>query len=232
MMTTSTIERLCGSAALPGLLLALTAATGPASRAGSARRRRRTPRARDSPRTARRSPDLPWSDDASWTGLPGRRPASRSPYISWLPGGPADDTCSGCTGSSISREELCMSPSRSRRSRAAALVVGAGLASAGLTACSTSVGTNQGASASTPIQHLVVIYQENVSFDHYFGSYPVAANSSGSRFSAAPDTPTANGLTGPLLTANPNGANPRRLDPATIGDVLTCDQDHNYTDEQ
>jgi phospholipase C len=43
---------------------------------------------------------------------------------------------------------------------------------------------------------------------------------------------TANGLTGPLLTANPNGANPRRLDPATIGDVLTCDQDHNYTDEQ
>ena len=125
-----------------------------------------------------------------------------------------------------------MSPSRSRRSRAAALVVGASLASAGLTACSTSIGTNQGASPGTPIQHLVVIYQENVSFDHYFGTYPIAANSSGSRFSAAPDTPTANGLTGPLLTANPNGANPRRLDPATIGDVLTCDQDHNYTDEQ
>ncbi len=24
----------------------------------------------------------------------------------------------------------------------------------------------------TPIQHLVVIFQENVSFDHYFGTYP------------------------------------------------------------
>src|SRR5262249_46499516 len=28
----------------------------------------------------------------------------------------------------------------------------------------------------TPIQHLVVIFQENVSFDHYFGTYPIAAN--------------------------------------------------------
>jgi phospholipase C len=35
-----------------------------------------------------------------------------------------------------------------------------------------------------------------------------------------------------LLTANPNGANPRRLDPAVTSDVLTCDQDHDYTDEQ
>ena len=24
----------------------------------------------------------------------------------------------------------------------------------------------------TPIKHLVVIFQENVSFDHYFGTYP------------------------------------------------------------
>ncbi|MGN6628618.1 MAG: alkaline phosphatase family protein, partial [Candidatus Nitrosocosmicus sp.] len=28
----------------------------------------------------------------------------------------------------------------------------------------------------TPIKHLVVIFQENVSFDHYFGTYPYAAN--------------------------------------------------------
>ena len=28
----------------------------------------------------------------------------------------------------------------------------------------------------TPIKHLVVIFQENVSFDHYFGTYPNAAN--------------------------------------------------------
>ena len=26
----------------------------------------------------------------------------------------------------------------------------------------------------TPIKHLVVIFQENVSFDHYFGTYPNA----------------------------------------------------------
>jgi phospholipase C len=31
----------------------------------------------------------------------------------------------------------------------------------------------------TPIKHLVVIFQENVSFDHYFGTYPNAANPKG-----------------------------------------------------
>ena len=34
-------------------------------------------------------------------------------------------------------------------------------------------------SAATPIKHLVVIFQENVSFDHYFGTYPNAANTDG-----------------------------------------------------
>ena len=29
----------------------------------------------------------------------------------------------------------------------------------------------------TPIKHLIVIYQENVSFDHYFATYPNASNS-------------------------------------------------------
>ncbi|HUZ65506.1 MAG TPA: hypothetical protein VMU82_17515, partial [Acetobacteraceae bacterium] len=31
----------------------------------------------------------------------------------------------------------------------------------------------------TPIKHLVVIYDENVSFDHYFATYPKAANPPG-----------------------------------------------------
>ncbi len=31
----------------------------------------------------------------------------------------------------------------------------------------------------TPIQHLVVIFQENISFDHYFGTYPNATNPQG-----------------------------------------------------
>ena len=100
--------------------------------------------------------------------------------------------------------------------------------------------------ATTPIKHVVVIFQENVSFDHYFGTYPQAANISGQPFHAARNTPRVNGLadtpgaggTGNLLTNNPNRdaggnqVNPRRLDPANINDVLTCDEDHNYNDEQ
>src|ERR671937_2403531 len=31
----------------------------------------------------------------------------------------------------------------------------------------------------TPIKHLVVIFQENQSFDHYFGTYPRAKNPPG-----------------------------------------------------
>ena len=42
---------------------------------------------------------------------------------------------------------------------------------------------------STPIKHLVVIFQENVSFDHYFGTYPYAANPlGGAQFHAASRT--------------------------------------------
>jgi phospholipase C len=58
----------------------------------------------------------------------------------------------------------------------------------------------------TPIKHVVVIFQENVSFDHYFATYPVAANNTGNEpsFTAAANTPSVNGLSGPLLTNNPN----------------------------
>jgi phospholipase C len=87
---------------------------------------------------------------------------------------------------------------------------------------------NDGAT-STPIKHLVVIFQENVSFDHYFGTYPNATNTDGSPFHASPRTPSVNGLAGNLLTNNPNGANPSRLSHAQ---ALTCDQGHGYTAEQ
>jgi phospholipase C len=86
-----------------------------------------------------------------------------------------------------------------------------------------------GSRTATPIKHLVVIFQENVSFDHYFGTYPVAANTDGNSFSAAPGTPEVNGLTPALLSNNPNQVNPQRL---TYSEALTCDQDHAYTPEQ
>src|SRR5579863_10628996 len=44
----------------------------------------------------------------------------------------------------------------------------------------------------TPIKHLVVIFDENVSFDHYFGTYPYAANTDGTAFTAKRDTPKVN----------------------------------------
>jgi len=94
------------------------------------------------------------------------------------------------------------------------------------------------ARTATPIQHLVVIFQENVSFDHYFGTYPYARNLKGEPpFYAAPGTPTVNGLSPALLTINPNlnsangagASNPSRLSPAQ---AATQDQDHDYTAEQ
>jgi phospholipase C len=85
------------------------------------------------------------------------------------------------------------------------------------------------APASTPIRHLVVLFDENVSFDHYFGTYPHAANTDGPPFHAKPGTPSVNGLTPSLLTHNPNTYNPARL---THSQALTCDQDHGYLAEQ
>jgi phospholipase C len=90
----------------------------------------------------------------------------------------------------------------------------------------------------TPIKHLVVIFDENESFDHYFGTYPYAANTDGTPFYAKPGTPKINGLyskitksgpVGPLLTSNPNEYNPQRL---THSEALTCDQNHDYFPEQ
>jgi phospholipase C len=98
----------------------------------------------------------------------------------------------------------------------------------------------QSDSTATPIRHVVVIFGENISFDHYFGTYPNAKNPSGEpRFNPAPGTPSVNGLNNGLLTANPNAlnkalngtgaVNPFRLDRSQ---AATADQDHNYTPEQ
>jgi phospholipase C len=92
----------------------------------------------------------------------------------------------------------------------------------------------------TPIKHVIVIFQENVSFDHYFATYPFAANRTAGepRFEAAPDTPAVNGLiTGPAAPPNNptlNAAGTGTVQPFRLGrnQVTTCDEDHNYTDEQ
>jgi phospholipase C len=89
----------------------------------------------------------------------------------------------------------------------------------------------QSAPTDTPIKHVVVIFGENISFDHYFGTYPVATNPNGEeKFHAKFHTPAVNNLlSAGLLTQNPNSVNPFLLSPA---DAVTCDQDHNYADEQ
>ena len=92
----------------------------------------------------------------------------------------------------------------------------------------------------TPIKHLVVIYQENVSFDHYFATYPHATNPIGEpAFHAKKNTPTDINTVenAGLLTNNPNlnplngagAANPFRLD---VTQAATADQNHSYTPEQ
>ena len=109
----------------------------------------------------------------------------------------------------------------------------------------------------TPIKHLVVIFQENVSYDHYFGTYPNALNLPGeTHFQASPHTPKNNNLVTPLdpnnhfapiagidlIHNNPNGptgsgaaqngaaaSNPFRLSPAQ---ALTADQGHNESPEE
>jgi phospholipase C len=92
----------------------------------------------------------------------------------------------------------------------------------------------------TPIKHLVVIFDENISFDHYFGTYPHALNPPHeTTFKALAGTPQVNGLSTMLLDRNPNflngrvnqayAVNPFRLGPAQ---AATADQNHGYTEEQ
>ena len=97
---------------------------------------------------------------------------------------------------------------------------------------------HHGGRTATPIEHLVVIFQENVSFDHYFGTYPNATNPRAEpHFKALPGTPVVNGFTNALLNLNPNlnpangssASNPFRLDRSQ---AVTPDQDHDYTAEQ
>jgi phospholipase C len=96
------------------------------------------------------------------------------------------------------------------------------------------------APTATPIKHVVVLFNENVSFDHYFATYPNATNPPGEpAFTAVPHTPSVNNLANAhLLSNNPNATNtangsdasePFRLDRTQ---AATADQNHAYTAEQ
>jgi phospholipase C len=83
---------------------------------------------------------------------------------------------------------------------------------------------------STPIEHVVVIFDENISFDHYFATYPRALNPEGQpAFNPSANTPEVNGLTPVFQNKNGNSAQPFRLDRSQ---EITCDNDNHYTDEQ
>ncbi|WP_158904438.1 phospholipase C [Burkholderia sp. L27(2015)] len=107
----------------------------------------------------------------------------------------------------------------------------------------------------TPIKHVVVVYGENESFDHYFATYPTASNLAGEPvFTAAAGTPTVNGLTPATPSTVPNllnpgvGGNPNSTNAANLGIPLTAaqatpfridraqantaSQNHSYTPEQ
>lgn len=89
----------------------------------------------------------------------------------------------------------------------------------------------------TPIKHLVVLIQENSSFDHFFGVYPHAANLPGETpFQALPNTPEVNGLSPnelngnrDLIKDNPNSVKPFRLTP---DEFYTCTQNHQFDNEE
>ncbi|MFC9927745.1 phospholipase C [Streptomyces sp. NPDC127190] len=128
----------------------------------------------------------------------------------------------------------------SRGRRAALRTLGALAGAAALTAlggnapgwAAVPAGTPGGhSSTATPIKHVVVLYDENVSFDHYFATYPKAANTDGTTFKAAKNTPKNIDTLAHagLLTKNPNQYTPKRLSPAQ---AMTCDQNHSYGPEQ
>ena len=97
------------------------------------------------------------------------------------------------------------------------------------------------AAPATPIEHVVVIYSENISFDHYFATYPNALNKDGEKlqssekdapkFEAKEGTPKVNNLENNDLLGdkNPNSTKPFRLTPEQ---AVTADQNHHYADEQ
>ena len=75
-----------------------------------------------------------------------------------------------------------------------------------------------GARARSPIKHTIILYQENISFDHYFGTYGHGSNG----IPAGATLTHTNGalIWGPYAPTQLSGTTQSR----------TCDVDHNYSD--
>jgi phospholipase C len=122
-------------------------------------------------------------------------------------------------------------------------------------------GNDSEPATATPIKHIVVIFGENVSFDHYFGSYPKAENKAGeTRFRYIPSLHRGNDVANTLFTPldptrnfapvkhidlindNPNGptgsgaavngANAANPFRLAPSQAGTADMGHNYRPEQ
>jgi phospholipase C len=80
-----------------------------------------------------------------------------------------------------------------------AVAVTAGLGGFSGSHIAAAASVNNSDNTTTPIKHVVVIYDENESFDHYFGTYPYSANTDGTDFCPAAGTA---GLPGSTDTVN------------------------------
>ncbi|MFT4081234.1 MAG: alkaline phosphatase family protein [Nocardioides sp.] len=116
------------------------------------------------------------------------------------------------------------------------VLAGAGLVGSSLTYLAVqNASADDAVSTTTPIKHVVVLFDENISFDHYFGTYPYAKNDADETdaptFTAATGTEVPNNYKADstLISANPNSTKPFRLG---WDDRWTCSQNHNYTPEQ
>lgn len=88
----------------------------------------------------------------------------------------------------------------------------------------------KGFQTKTPIKHLVVIISENRSFDHLFGTYPLAVNPPNEpHFNAKKKTPSVNGFTEELLKHNANSFRPFRFDRSQ---ATTIEPGHHFTQQQ
>jgi phospholipase C len=117
------------------------------------------------------------------------------------------------------------------------LLLGTAAAALLVTGVAYAAGPEDTLPTATPIKHVVVIFNENVSYDHYFATYPKATNPSGEPHFIGSAPHNNNLATANLLRKNPNtnrengadAALPFRLDRTQAN---TADQNHAYTAEQ